>query len=96
MHDRGQPLLGHRAQQLLVDLVDHRDLTRLRLLELGVPALELALDVALPPTEVTEPDGVDVDGVELGQDVDQGFAGHPSLLLAEHVLGRRSVAQDVS
>ena len=35
-----------------------------RLLELAVPPLELAGDVALAAGEVAEPDGVDVDGVE--------------------------------
>ena len=42
-----------------------------RLLELAVPPLELAGDVALAPGEVAEADGVDVDGVQAGQGVDQ-------------------------
>ena len=71
MHDRGRPLLGHAAEQLFVHLVDRRDLTGLRLLELCVPPLQLALDVPLAAAEVAETDGVDVDGVDLGQDVDQ-------------------------
>ena len=39
-------------------------LAGLRLLELAVPALELARDVALVAAEVAEADGVDVDGVD--------------------------------
>ena len=39
------------------------------------PALELALDVALAAGEVAEADGVDVDGVEVGEHVDEVVAG---------------------
>ena len=68
-------LLGRDAAgEQVVDLVDGRNLAplcRRRLLELAVPPLELTFDVALAAAEVAEADGVDVDGVERGQDVDE-------------------------
>ena len=63
---------------------------------LAVPALQLAGDVALVPAEVGEADGVEVDGVDGGQRVDERLArrcGAPSassvgsgaVAVAEHV-----------
>ena len=63
------PCSGMRAAERVVDLVDDRQLAGLRLLPLAVPALELALDVALLAAEVAEADGVGVDGVDAGQHV---------------------------
>ena len=77
-------------------MVDSRDVAALGLLELAVPALELALDIALPAAEVAQADGVDVDGVDLGQNVDQRLPGDLALLLAEDVLGRFAVPEDVA
>ena len=71
MHDRGRSLGRYGGQQALVHLVDDGHLTALRLLELPVPAAELALDVALLAAQVTETDSVGVDGVDLGQHVDE-------------------------
>ena len=39
---------------------------------------ELALDVAVPPGQVAQADGVDVDGVEVGEHVDEVLAGRPT------------------
>ena len=47
----------------------------LRLLPLAVPTPELAGDVALVAAEVAQPDGVEVDGVDGGQGVDERLAG---------------------
>ncbi len=49
---------------------------------LGPPA-ELSIDVAATAGEVAEPDGVDVDGVEVGEHVDQVLAGRPAQLERE-------------
>ena len=67
--DGGRALLGDASRERVVDLVDHGQLAGLRLLPLAVPALELALDVALRAAEVAEADGVGVDGVDAGQHV---------------------------
>jgi hypothetical protein len=77
--DRRRALLGDVAQEQLVDLVHVGHLAQLRLLELPVPALELALDVALLAAEVAEADRVGVDGVDLGHDVDERLAGRAPL-----------------
>ena len=45
--DRRRPLLGDPRGEALVDLVDHRQLARLRLLPLALPAVQLARDVVL-------------------------------------------------
>ena len=58
-------LLGDARHEVLVDLVDERELAGLRLLPLAVPALQLARDVALVAAEVAEADGVEVDGVDV-------------------------------
>ena len=65
----GQPLA-----EALGDLVDGRQLAGLGVRPLRAPALDLALDVALAAGEVAEPDRVDVDGMEVGEDVDEVLA----------------------
>ena len=69
MHDGRGALLGNAGGQGVVDLVDHREVACPRLLPLAVPPLELALDVALAPAEIAQPDGVGVDGVDARQHV---------------------------
>ena len=64
------------------------------LLELAVPALELALDVALLAAEVAEADGVDVDGVDRGQHVDDRLAGRAGAASASSASAAARVADD--
>ena len=73
--DRDPLLLRHACGEPLGHLLDRRQVPRLGALPLGGPSLELPLDVAAAPGEVAEADGVDVDGVEVGQHVDQVGAG---------------------
>ena len=68
-------LLGDPGRQGVVDLVDHRQLAGLGLLPLPVPAPQLPLDVALGAAQVGQADGVEVDGVDAGQDVGDLAAG---------------------
>ena len=58
-------------------VVDRRQLARLRLLPLAVPAAQLAGDVVLLAAEVAEPDRVGVDGVDRDQGVDDALADRP-------------------
>ena len=73
--DAGPALRWHPGLQAVVDLVEQRQLARLGLRELGVPALQLAGDVALLAAERAEPDGVRVDGVEPAHHVDEVVGG---------------------
>jgi hypothetical protein len=57
-----------------VQLVDERHLAKLRLVELAVPALELAGDVPVLAAEVTETDGIRVDVVDGDEHVDEALA----------------------
>ena len=85
--DRHALLRGHALAQPPSDLVDRRQLAGLRVLPLRRPPLQLALDVALALGEVAEPDLVDVDGVQVGEHVDEVLAQpRPQL---ERQLGRR-------
>ena len=101
----GRPLLGRdpvgQERVHLVDpAVEERDaglgLLRLRLLELPVPPLELTLDVAVSAPEVTQPDCVDVDGVDLDEHVDEVLPDRPPLAFVEHRVRRRGRAQDLA
>ena len=56
------------------DLLDRRQLAGLGLLPLRRPSLDLTLDVALALGKIAEPDLVDVDGVQIGQHVDEMLA----------------------
>ena len=71
----GREALGEAAG----DLLDRRQLAGLRALPLGAPALHLAFDVALAFGEVAEADLVDVDGVQVGEHVDQVEPGRPTV-----------------
>ncbi len=73
--------------------VDGGELASLRLLELPVPALELARDVVLLLGEIAEADRIDVDGVKVGEHVDERFAGASALRLGERLLGDLGVVQ---
>ena len=75
VNDGGGALLRDLGEQRVVDLVDQRQLTGLRLLPLPVPALQLPLDVVLLLAEVTQADSVGVDGMDLGHRVGDGAAG---------------------
>ena len=73
--DRALGLLRDVRREHLVHAVDHRELTRLRRLELRVPPLELTADELVASREVAEPDRIDVDRVQLHERVDQRIAG---------------------
>ena len=73
--DRHALLHRHAVTQQPRDLVDGGKFTGLRVLPLRAPPFHLSLDVALALGEVTETDGVDVDGMEVGQHVDEVMAG---------------------
>ena len=77
-----------------MDPVDRRQVARLALVPLAVPALELAGDVALVAPEVAQPGGVDVDGVDRRHRVDQRAAGVRPARRVERRLGLLAVAQD--
>ena len=96
MDHRGRPLLGDAGGERLVHLVDRGNLSRLGLLELRIPALQLAGDVALLAGEVRQAHGVDVDGVQVGQHVDEVEAEPPPLGLVVHPLRHAAVMQDVA
>jgi len=82
--DDGAALLrGHGGEEAGVDVLDHRELARLRLLPLAVPALELAGEVLLAAAEVAEAHGVDVHRVDAGQHVHDRAAGGGPLLVGE-------------
>ena len=80
MGDRHAVLDREISGETATDLVDRRQLAGLRLLPLRGPTTHLSLDVSLPLREVTQADGVDVDRVQIGQDVDQMFTGAAPLL----------------
>ena len=67
-------LHGQVLAQPSGDLVDRRQLAGLRFLPLRRPSLDLSLDVALALGEVAQPDRVDIDGVEIGQHIDEVLA----------------------
>ena len=69
------PCSGMRCGERVVDVVDAGELAGLLLVPLAVPALQLAGDVALVAAEVGQADGVEVDGVDGGQRVDERLAG---------------------
>ena len=71
MDDRDAALLRLAALEALGDAVDQRQLARLGAGPLPRPALDLAVEVAVLPREIGEADGGEIDGVQLGQDVDQ-------------------------
>ncbi len=87
------PCSGMRAAERVVDLVHHGELARLAVLPLRVPALELALDVALGAAQVAQADGHRVDGVDAGQDLGELAPGvRPRL--GGQAPGRLGVAGD--
>ena len=91
-------LLGDVRGQQIVDPVDvrvRRPAARVaRGLVVGVPAAQLADDVPLLAAQVAQPDGVRVDGVDLGQGVDQGQAGLAASRPVEGFPGLRLAAGD--
>ena len=91
VRDRGRPLGWDAGREAVVHLLDAAVLEHesglallcLRLLELAVPPLELTLHVALPPGEVAEPHGVDVDRMEVDEHVDQVVGDDRALRFVE-------------
>ena len=81
MDDRRRALLGDPLGEPVVDVVDERELARLRLLPLAVPALQLALDVGLLAPELAEADRVGLDLVDRDERVDDALADRPALVL---------------
>ena len=75
-------------------LVDLRQVAGLRLLELAVPALQLARDVPLLLAEVAEADRVGVHRVDAGKGVGDGQPGVATGLPRDRV-GGLGVAQDL-
>ena len=71
VHDRGAVLRRAGAPQLLLDLVDDRELARARARPLLRPTPDLPLDVAVVAREIREADGIEIDGVQIGENVDQ-------------------------
>ena len=69
--DRALALLGDALLQHAVHVVEDGDVTRLRLLELRPPPLQLPFDVALVATELVQAHGLDVDVMEESQRVHQ-------------------------
>ena len=82
MRDPGSAVLSrHAAGQTLVQVVEQRELADGGLLDLGHPAVQLALDVArAPPGEVAETDRIEVDRVEVELHVDQRVGGDRAFL----------------
>ena len=74
MGDRHALLDREVVAQPSGDLVDGRQLAGLRLLPLLRPSLDLPLDVALALGEITEADLIDVDGVQIGEHIDEVLA----------------------
>ena len=74
------PLVRQQRAQALGQLVDQRQLARLRRVPLLRPAAQLAAGEALRPPHVAEPDGVEVDGVQPGQRRGEAQAGGPARL----------------
>ncbi len=75
----------------------HRlELARLRALPLLAPALDLARDVGLLLAEVAEPDRVGIDGVEVGEHLDQRLGDRAALGGGEVALGVGGLDQDVA
>ena len=75
MHDRGVAVIGHRRSQATRQFVDHREFPLLRACPLGGPSIDLSMQESIGPAEVAESDGIDVDGVEFGEHVDEGVGG---------------------
>ena len=94
MDDRRRALLGDARRERLVDAVDRRQLARLRLLPLALPAVQLAGDVVLLAAEVAEAGGVGVDGVDLDQGVGDALADRPPVALVGKDLRLGQAAQD--
>ena len=97
MHDRDALLGGDRAGELVADLFDEVvvvDALDAHLLELGPPAAQLALDVAVVAREVAEARRVDVDVVQLGEGRGQVVADLAARRDVEGRLGLGPVAQD--
>ena len=83
-----------RGGEQVVDTVDDGEVAGLRRLVLRVPALQLATHELVAPGEVAQPDGVDVDGVEGDERVDQRPARVGVRFRVERPLGGGGVVQD--
>ena len=94
VHDRRRRRLRQPGAQPAGELVDRRELARLRPLPLLAPAPHLAFEVAVGMAEVGEPDRVVVDGVDLHEHVDQRFGAAPGVVGGESGHLRRR-AQDL-
>ncbi len=69
--ERGLSLDGHAFAQSQLHLVDQRRLVGGRVRPLTGPAAKLALDVAVAAGQIGQADLVEIDGVQVGEDVDQ-------------------------
>ena len=71
MHQTGLALLRDAIDQMVVHCHQVRAFSGFRCLELAHPTAKLASDVVLFAAELTEPNSVDIYGVDSGQDFDQ-------------------------
>src|SRR5437870_13646452 len=71
VYDARRTLIGDALRQLVVHLVEERELARLRRVPLRVPPLQLSCDVSLFAADVTEAGVVYVDVVHVREDVDE-------------------------
>ena len=65
-----------------MDFLHGRELAGLGLLPLGLPALQLACQVGLLASEISETDLVGIEPVQIGEHLDDGVADPVALLLA--------------
>ena len=80
VHDARRALLRSPRRELVVQLVDDRQLPGLGRVPLRVPPLELARDVPLFARDVADADVVGVDRMHVGEHVDEGLSRRPPLL----------------
>ena len=96
MDDRGGALGRQRPHELVAQLVERRELAGLRGVPLLRPAAQLALDEAGRSAEVLEADGGRVDGVQVGEYVDERCSDRRPRLGTVRVPRRQRVAADVA
>ncbi len=77
-----------------MNLLHERDLAGLGALPLTLPAPELTLDVVLLLAELTEPDGVRIDGVDGDERVHDAHADRATVALVGKGIGVGALTQD--
>ncbi len=92
----GWALIGDPFQQCVVHAVDEVEFTRLALVPLAVPTLQLTFDVSVVAAEVGEARLFQVDGVDRRHRVDDRTARRTLGLFGEDGVGRCPIAQHVA